>query len=525
MSDALARLLLVDDDEAKRYVLSVRLRRAGYSVVEAGTGREALDMVRAAELVLLDVNLPDISGFEVCQQIKGDPQTAAIPVIQVSATAVEVADRARGLTMGADAYLVDPVEPEELLATVAAALRYYRARQRAEQTASLLTALTSVTLDVNAAQTFDGLARAAAAGAARVFGTAAVLHLVQPDGQLRRMSSAPGQQLPGQRGGPVEMAERIASQFLSPGELATAVMVAQDDWLAMVPDSTLHEDICLAIARTKPDRPPVVLAIRRDGVPGAEDMQVLRQLVLSIALAVEALRAYAEEHLVALTLQRSFLPAGLPVLPGMSMAVRYIPASDQAEVGGDFYEALTWQDKILVAIGDVQGHSLRAATIMGELRHALRAFASEGHPPLEITGLVNDVLQRYHPNVIATLCLALLDLVTGELQLVNCGHIPALVVTRDGAVYSGQGGLMLGLPMHHPHEEWMVLPAGATLLLITDGLVEDRQTVLDDNLEKLRLAAEAVSGADLEAFCNHLMALFGAREDDVAMIALRRTSV
>jgi serine phosphatase RsbU (regulator of sigma subunit) len=141
-----------------------------------------------------------------------------------------------------------------------------------------------------------------------------------------------------------------------------------------------------------------------------------------------------------------------------------------------------------------------------------------------ITGLVNDVLQRYHPDVIATLSLALVDLVTGEMQLVNCGHIPALVVTGEGAVYCGQGGLMLGLPMHHPHEERMVLPAGATLLLITDGLVEDRQTLLDDNLEKLRLAAEAVSGADLEAFCNHLMALFGAREDDVAMLALRRTS-
>jgi serine phosphatase RsbU (regulator of sigma subunit)/CheY-like chemotaxis protein len=524
MTDSLARLLLVDDDEAKRYVLSVWLRRAGYSVVEAATGGEALDLVRAAELVLLDVNLPDISGFDVCRQIKNDPETAAIPVIQVSATAVEVADRAHGLTQGADAYIVDPVEPEELLATVAAALRYYRARQRAEQTASLLTALTSVTLEINAAQTFDGLARAAAAGAARIFDAEAILILVQPDGQLRRTSSIPGRQLPVQRGGPVAIADRIASQFLTPGEIATTVMVSQDDWLAMVPDSTLRADVCLAIARTKPGRPPAGLVVARDGIPGAEEMQILRQLVLSVTLAVEALRSYAEEHLVALTLQRSFLPAGLPVLPGLSMAVRYIPASDQAEVGGDFYEALTWQDKLLVAIGDVQGHSLHAATVMGELRHALRAFASEGHPPLEITGLLNDVLQRYHPNVIATLCLALVDLATGELQLINCGHIPALVVRAEGAAFCGQGGLMLGLPMHHPHEERLVLPAGATLLLITDGLVEDRRTLLDDNLEKLRLAAEAVSDADLEAFCNHLMALFGAREDDVAMLALRRTS-
>ena len=71
------------------------LRRAGHTVIEAATGREALEKVGAAELVLLDVNLPDISGFEVCRQIKGDPRTAALPVVQVSATAVGVADRAR----------------------------------------------------------------------------------------------------------------------------------------------------------------------------------------------------------------------------------------------------------------------------------------------------------------------------------------------------------------------------------------------------------------------------------------------
>ena len=109
-------LLLVDDDEAKRYVMATWLRRAGHTVIEAATGREALAQVGTAELVLLDVHLPDISGFEVCRQIKGDPRTAAIPVIQVSATAVAVSDKAQGLTQGADAYLVDPTEPEELLA-------------------------------------------------------------------------------------------------------------------------------------------------------------------------------------------------------------------------------------------------------------------------------------------------------------------------------------------------------------------------------------------------------------------------
>jgi serine phosphatase RsbU (regulator of sigma subunit) len=155
----------------------------------------------------------------------------------------------------------------------------------------------------------------------------------------------------------------------------------------------------------------------------------------------------------------------------------------------------------------------------GQLR---RTSASREQLVLAITDLVNDVLQRYHPNIIASLCVALVDPPTGDLELVNCGHIPPLIVFRDApATYCCEGGLILGLPRHDAYVERMVLPVGATALLITDGLVEDRRAFLDENMEKLRLAAQDVSGADLEAFTNHLMALFGPREDDVAMIALR----
>jgi len=524
MSDLAGNLLLVDDDEAKRYVLATWLRRAGHTVTEVGTGEEALSRVTAAELVLLDVNLPDMSGFEVCRLIKSDPRTAAIPVIQVSATAVAVADRAHGLTQGADAYLVEPTEPAELLATVTAALRYFRARQRAERTAAMLTDLAGVSLDINAAETFDGLAAAAAVGAARIFAAHAILTLEMPDGQSRRTSATPG--IPGtvRRGGPPGLAGRVAGQVLRPGQASGIATVHRDDWLRIVPDSTLRADACLAVARTKPGKPPVAIAIDRASVSADEDMQILLQLAQSVAVGVEALRSSAEDHLVALTLQRSFLPAALPAIPGMLMAFRYLPASDQAEVGGDFYEALPWRDGVLVAIGDVQGHSLAAATVMGELRHALRAFVSEGHSPLVITGLVNEVLRRFHPGIIATLCLVLADQTTGELTIVNCGHMPVLLADGAGAKYVGEGGLLLGLARHEPHVETAVLPVGGTALLFTDGLVEDRKVLLDDNLEKLRAVAAEAAGDEVEAFANHVMSLFGSREDDVAMIAVRRTS-
>jgi len=522
MSEAPGTLLLVDDDEAKRYVLATWLRRAGHTVAEVGTGREALAAVAAADLVLLDVNLPDMSGFDVCRQIKSDPKTAAIPVIQVSATAVDVADRAHGLTQGADAYLVEPAEPEELLATVAAVLRYYRARTRAERTAALLAALASVTLDINAAETFDGLAAAAAVGAARMFAVPVVLMLEMPDGQVRRMAGLPGGLMPVRRGGPPELVGRVVERVLGPLEASGIVTIGREEWLGLVPDSTLCVDVCVAAARIKPGRPPTVLTVDAAGVSGDEDMQILRHLTQSVALAVEALHSSAEDHLVALTLQRSFLPAALPPVPDLLMAFRYLPASDQAEVGGDFYEALPWRDGVLVAIGDVQGHSLQAATVMGELRHALRAFATEAHSPVEITGLVNEVLRRYHPGLMATLCLVLVHPGTGELSIVNCGHMPLLRVGGGSADYVGEGGLALGLIRHEPHVETAFLPPGGTALLFTDGLVEDREIFLDSNLERLRTTALEAAGADVEAFANRVLAAFGPHEDDVAMIVLRR---
>ncbi|MHC5543282.1 response regulator transcription factor, partial [Singulisphaera rosea] len=112
-------ILLVDDDEGKRYSVAKILKRAKFQVREVATGAEAL--VRAAEkpdLIILDVKLPDISGFEVCRRIKADPATATIPVLHLSTTFVEIEDKVHGLEGGADGYLTDVLEPLELIATV-----------------------------------------------------------------------------------------------------------------------------------------------------------------------------------------------------------------------------------------------------------------------------------------------------------------------------------------------------------------------------------------------------------------------
>ena len=138
-----ATILVVDDSATKRYLLVSWLTRAGFTVVEAETGGEALAKLGETEidLVVLDVKLPDMSGFEVCEQIKTDAQYGILPVIHVSAHAVDVVDRTQGLNRGADAYLVEPIEPDELIATAQAVLRYYRARQRAETLAARMVRL------------------------------------------------------------------------------------------------------------------------------------------------------------------------------------------------------------------------------------------------------------------------------------------------------------------------------------------------------------------------------------------------
>jgi PAS domain S-box-containing protein len=129
-----ATILFVDDDAASRNTLGCLIRDAGYSLLEAGTGYEALQLCQAhrPDLVILDVNLPDLHGFEVCRRLKEGAGARSLAVVHLSAVYVGSGDRSRGLEGGADAYLVKPVEPRELLATVQALLRVHAAELAAQ---------------------------------------------------------------------------------------------------------------------------------------------------------------------------------------------------------------------------------------------------------------------------------------------------------------------------------------------------------------------------------------------------------
>ncbi|MBV4546163.1 MULTISPECIES: response regulator [Pseudomonas] len=119
------RLLIVDDNVATRYALRRRLERHGYTVLEAGTGSDGLALIEseALDALILDVNLPDMSGFDIVRLLRADPRTALLPVIHVSAASIQTGDIITGLNAGADAYLIHPVDPDVLLATLRTLLR------------------------------------------------------------------------------------------------------------------------------------------------------------------------------------------------------------------------------------------------------------------------------------------------------------------------------------------------------------------------------------------------------------------
>ncbi|HWU10152.1 MAG TPA: fused response regulator/phosphatase [Streptomyces sp.] len=542
---AVGKILVLDDDETKRYIVGSWLRRAGHTVVEAVDGADGLALLATAagtelpELAVVDVKLPDMSGFEVCEQIKADPRTASLPVIHVSATAVALSDRTQGLHRGADAYLTDPIAPDEFLATVTAALRYARARRRAERLAERVAALNSSTLAVYAARDGKTFAEAAAVGAATLMQSPAIAVALSPDNRTLFLASAEGRGQAGRSLGTAAPAvtvsseeprllDRLADQALGDGTGTHTAIVSGADWRALVGDEggsragAIPDEVALILARTKRGRPPVALAIDAEALSGVDDRELLSQLAQACALALEALRSRSEEHALVLTLQRSFLPDRLPEVPGTDLAVRYQPAADDSEIGGDFYEVLETPAGLLLAIGDVAGHSLQAAMIMGEVRHALRAYAIEGHDPRSLLERLDALLVRLRPAMTVTVCLVLVEPGARRIQVANAGHIPPVLLRPDGSTRClAEHGSLLGLNLPHPPAVGYAVPADSTLLLLTDGLIEVPGEDLDDSLHEL---GNSVSRAPrhVEDLCDVLLDTFGkGKTDDIALLAAR----
>ncbi|WP_240656565.1 fused response regulator/phosphatase [Streptomyces sp. V2] len=531
-NDAGATVLVVDDVAASRYAMGAVLRRAGHRVVDAASGHDALREVsvrlRAGapfDVALVDVGLPDMSGFELCRRLKATPGTAGLPVVHFSAAAVAPSDRCRGLDVGGEAYLTVPANPREIQAVVRAALRGARTRGVAEETARRLAILAESIVTVQGARDAQELADAAADGAARLTGAPAVVLVVGARGEVYR--GLPRGRAPAARpdADADETVVRLVTRLAEGRGGTRSVVVPGALWPVGYFRRGVRDDARLILAPAPEGRTPVCVVTPAPPAHASDagDDGLLTRLAQATALAAEPLLMYQVERHVALTLQHSFLPrpASLPKLPGVDVEVRYVPASLEAEIGGDFYAALPTGSGVLTAVGDVVGHSLHAATVMVEIRHALRAYCVEDDDPGTLATRLDRMLQHYHPDFTATVCLALVDPGTGRVRVANAGHLPPLVLAGDTAEYIDAAGPLLGLGLPRPAPTEFQLVRGQRLLMVTDGLIETRGTDLATSLTHLRTAAAGAPDG-LGALCDLLLSCFAdGREDDIAMLALR----
>jgi serine phosphatase RsbU (regulator of sigma subunit) len=245
-------------------------------------------------------------------------------------------------------------------------------------------------------------------------------------------------------------------------------------------------------------------------------------------LAAQALQRallYQAQLSIAADLQRALLPADLPQLPGARHAVRYLPWTDGADVGGDWYDVIPiTAERAAIVIGDVAGHSPQAAATMGQLRSAIRAYAADGARPSDVTHRANQHLLRYEPQAMATCCYFELDLADGTATAVLAGHPPPVLRTADRTEpLHMQPGPPLGTRHATYRDRILPLPPGCSIVLYTDGLIEDRRSTVDRGLTELCEAIRSGPAEDPAALVEYILSANvgpNPRSDDVAILAL-----
>jgi PAS domain S-box-containing protein len=289
-------------------------------------------------------------------------------------------------------------------------------------------------------------------------------------------------------------------------------------------------DVVVAPLVAGPDALGVLAVGRGADHPGFADtdIAVLEELARQTAVGLVNAAASARDHTVAETLQRSVLPDSLPRIPGLDLAVRYLPGTAGVDVGGDWYDAFPLDGgRVGLVIGDVVGHNVASASVMGQMRQLLRAYAVDTMHPADVLQRTARAQARLLPDALATVVYALLDPATGELSYANAGHPPPVWASASGQTgyLDDASGVMLGVPGEAEFTVGCrVLDPGTSLLFYTDGLIEDRGRDITEGLSALAGVVGQVSSLSAEKTCATVQAaLLGEtpRADDVCLLAVR----
>lgn len=264
----------------------------------------------------------------------------------------------------------------------------------------------------------------------------------------------------------------------------------------------------------------------------AGDLDLVADLGRRAGLAVDNARLYTQARTTALALQRSLLPV-LPEVPGLTLAADYLPAHQDSQVGGDWWDVFALPDGATgLAVGDVMGHDIAAAAAMGQLRSVLRTCAWAGDGPAEVLARMDRLVQGFEMAQLATCFYARLVPADGSdgrrlfprLCWSNAGHLPPVVLGPDGQarLLQGGGGVPIGVPSRETRAEGNVtLAPGSTLLLYTDGLVETRTGDIDSDIQRLLtdVAGHRPTHGP-QALVDRLVIGSGDHSDDIALLAV-----
>lgn len=256
-----------------------------------------------------------------------------------------------------------------------------------------------------------------------------------------------------------------------------------------------------------------------------QDVNLAEELAARTGVCLDNSRLYNRERRTALTLQSSLLPVDLSQPLGLTIASRYLPASDLVGVGGDWYDVIPLPGcRVALVVGDVMGHGVRAAATMGQLRTAARTLASLDLSPADVLFRLNLMSQDLDASQIATCVYATYDPVTRRCAIACAGHVPPILVRPGGEteLLELPPGLPLGIGNEPAEMREFTLPDGTVLAFYTDGLVESRDRDIDEGISALR---GLLSGhdQDLEEVCDLTIGAQrpGHERDDIALLLAR----
>ena len=499
-------ILVVDDNADMREYVAGLLADDGYGVVTASDGEQALERLRnrAIDLVVTDVMMPRLGGFGLLSRMRESAELAAVPVIMLSARAGEEGTL-EGLEAGADDYLVKPFSARELLARVRVNLELERvgavrdALQRSRDLldqAQHMAQLGSWEIDLARDRTT----------ASRTF--LDLLHLTHEE--LERLDV---------RG--------LLRLFLQRDDVADA--------LQWVSTAAIGENLSYETELQLPDGSTRVLMVRAEvaahGLSGGrvvrgslQDVTWLRELQQQMVEAEAARQAAERERAIADELQRSLLPDVAAHAASLEVSTFYRPGEAGTKVGGDWYDVIDiGRGRTAFVVGDVMGHGIRAASVMGQVKAAVRAFARLDLPPAEMVENLDGIVQDLVPGGIVTFVYSVHDAATSTLSYTNAGNLPPLAVAPDGSITRLEvGGPPLGTGFWGVETRQVSLPPGSVLALYTDGLVERRDAELDDRIAELERALLAHRGRPVAEIPQALVDdLVADASDDIALAVMK----